>query len=251
MTHRNDQSPQSLNKSDNLGVTSALDVSVVLPCLNEAETLPVCISKAHEGFTQSRLTGEVLVVDNGSTDGSVELAQSLGARVVAESVRGYGSALRRGFAAARAPFIVMADTDDSYDLRYTGAFVAKLSQGYDLVMGSRLKGTIAQGAMPWLHRYIGTPALTMAVNLLHGARISDVNCGMRGLSRDAARRMALRSTGMELASEMVVRAAQVGLKTTEIPIDFYADGRSRPPHLHTFRDGWRHLTLILAMKFWR
>lgn len=224
------------------------DISIVLPCLNEAETLPVCLAKAWEGIAAAGLKGEVLVADNGSEDGSVALARSLGARVVSERVRGYGAALRRGFGEARGHWIVMADADDSYDLRRVGDFAGKLAEGYDLVMGSRLQGSIAPGAMPWLHRYVGTPALTTAVNLLYGARISDVNCGMRGLTREAAGRLALRCPGMELASEMVVRAAQVGLRIAEIPIDFHADGRSGRPHLNTFRDGWRHLRLILAMK---
>lgn len=223
-----------------------LDASVVLPCLNEDETLPICIRKALEGFASAGLRGEIVVADNGSTDRSVELARGLGARVVSERCRGYGAALRRGFAAARAPWIVMADADDSYDLRGVGAFVEKLSEGYDVVVGCRLAGRMERGAMPWPHRYIGTPALTWIVNRLHGAGISDVNCGMRGLRRDAIRRLNLRSTGMELASEMVVGAARAGLKMAEIPIDFHSDGRSRAPHLRPLRDGWRHLSLIVA-----
>ena len=192
---------KNLSKSKVLGVSSRPDapaVSIVLPCLNEAETLPVCLQKAQAGLASAGLHGEIIVVDNGSTDKSVELAGSLGARVVSEPVRGYGAALRRGFAESHTPYIVMADADDSYDLRDVGIFVEKLSQGYDLVMGSRLKGRIAPGSMPWAHRYIGTPALTWLVNRLYfhtrgipsrspaegsGAGISDVNCGMRALSQ--------------------------------------------------------------------
>jgi glycosyltransferase involved in cell wall biosynthesis len=223
------------------------DVSIVIPCLNEEETLPSCIRKAEEGLDAAGLRGEILVVDNGSTDLSVEISESLGATVVSESTRGYGAALRRGFADSRAAYIVMADADDSYDFRGVGAFVEKLSEGWDLVMGSRLKGTIAPGAMPWTHRHLGTPVLTWFINRLYGARISDANCGMRGFTRDAVRRMDLRTTGMELASEMVIRSAKANLKVTEVPIDFYRDGRGRPPHLRSFRDGWRHMAFILSM----
>ena len=225
------------------------EISIVLPCLNEEETLPDCLGRAREGLEAAGLRGEIVVVDNGSTDRSAEIARSLGARVATEGVRGYGAALRRGFAEARAPWIVMADADGSYDLGGVGAFAARLAEGCDLVMGSRLRGTIEPGAMPWLHRRVGTPALTRALNLLHGAGISDVNCGMRGFRRDAVPRMALRSDGMELASEMVIAAARAGLRIAEIPIDFRRDGRERPPHLRTFRDGWRHLSLIVSMKF--
>ena len=227
------------------------ELSIVLPCLDEAETLPDCIARAREGLATAGLRGEIVVVDNGSTDGSAELARSLGARVVSERTRGYGAALRRGFDAARAPWIVMADADRSYDLRGVGAFAERLAEGYDLVVGSRIRGTIEPGAMPWAHRYVGTPALTRILNLLHGAGVSDVNCGMRGFRRDAALRLALRSDGMELASEMLIRAAQAGLRIAETPIDFHRDGRSRPPHLRTIRDGWRHLSLILVLKFRR
>jgi glycosyltransferase involved in cell wall biosynthesis len=159
-------------------------VSIVIPCLNEEETLPSCITKAQEGLRSAGIEGEILVVDNGSTDGSIELAQSLGASVVSESTRGYGAALRRGFADSTAPYIVMADADDSYDFRGVGPFVDKLAEGWDLVMGSRLKGTIAPGAMPWSHRHIGTPVLTWFINRLYGASISDANCGMRGFTKD-------------------------------------------------------------------
>jgi glycosyltransferase involved in cell wall biosynthesis len=224
-----------------------VDVSIVIPCLNEEETLPSCIRKAQQGLGSAGLHGEILVVDNGSTDRSVEVAEALGASVVGESTRGYGAALRRGFEESRARYIVMADADDSYDFRGVGAFVEKLREGWDLVMGSRLKGHIAPGAMPWSHRYVGTPVLTWFINRLYGAGISDANCGMRGFTRDAVRRMDLRTTGMELASEMVIRSARANLKVTEVPIDFYPDGRGRPPHLRSFRDGWRHLAFILSM----
>ena len=224
-----------------------LEVSVVIPCLNEEETLPICIRKANEGMEIAGLQGEIVVVDNGSTDRSVEVAESLGARVVTESVPGYGAALRRGFNAARAEYIIMADADDSYDFRGLGPFVEKLNEGYDLVMGSRLKGTIEPDAMPWSHRYIGTPVLTWILNRLHGAGISDTNCGMRGFRKSAMERMDLRTTGMELASEMIIRSAKADLKITEVPIEFSRDGRSRAPHLRSFRDGWRHLAYMVSM----
>ena len=228
-------------------ISGDTDVSIVIPCLNEEETLPSCIRKAQEGLGSAGLQGEILVVDNGSTDRSVEVAESLGASVVTETTRGYGAALRRGFEASRAEYIVMADADDSYDFRGLGAFVQKLSEGWDLVMGSRLKGTIAPDAMPWSHRHVGTPVLTWFINRLYGASISDANCGMRGFRREALARMDLRTTGMELASEMVIRSARANLRITEVPIAFYPDGRGRPPHLRSFRDGWRHLAYILSM----
>ena len=223
----------------------ALDVSVVLPCLNEAETVERCVSKALAAFSRLGVHGEVVVVDNGSTDGSVEIARRCGARVVHEPRRGYGSALARGADEARAPFIIMADADDSYDLTDLGRFIDGLRAGNDLVMGPRLRGAIQPGAMPWHHRWIGNPLLTGMLNRLFRAGISDAHCGMRAFTKGAYRRMHLQTTGMEFASEMIIKAALADLRIAEIPITLRRDGRSRPPHLRAFRDGWRHLRFML------
>ena len=224
---------------------AARQVSVILPCLNEAETLEACVTKALETLRRLGLAGEVIVIDNGSTDGSSEIATRCGARVVHESRRGYGSALMRGADEARAPFIIMADADESYDLTDLERFIRSLQAGNDLVMGTRIRGTIVPGAMPWLHRWIGNPFLTGLLNLLFRARVSDAHCGMRAFTKDAYRRMQLQTTGMEFASEMIIKAALGKLRIAEIPITLRPDGRSRPPHLRSFRDGWRHLRFML------
>ncbi|MFI5397552.1 MAG: glycosyltransferase family 2 protein [Candidatus Binatia bacterium] len=221
------------------------EVSVILPCLNEAETVGTCVTKAVATLRRLGLRGEVVVVDNGSTDGSQDVAQRCGARVVREARRGYGSALMRGAEEARAPFIIMADADDSYDLTDLERFIQQLRQGADMVMGSRRRGTIEPGAMPRLHRWIGNPLLSGILNLLFHSGISDAHCGMRAFTKDAYRRMQLQTTGMEFASEMVIKAALGGMRITEIPITLHPDGRSRPPHLRSFRDGWRHLRFML------
>lgn len=228
-----------------LAAEEGLEVSVILPCLNEAETMETCVTKAVTTLRALGLRGEVVVVDNGSTDGSPEIAARCGARVVHERARGYGSALMRGAEEARAPFVIMADADDSYDLTDLERFVAGLRAGNDLVMGTRIKGTIEPGAMPWHHRWIGNPILTGLLNLLFGAHVSDAHCGMRGFTKDAYRRMQLQTTGMEFASEMIIKAALARLRISEIPITLHRDGRSRPPHLRSFRDGWRHLRFML------
>jgi glycosyltransferase involved in cell wall biosynthesis len=222
-----------------------LQVSVILPCLNEAETMEVCVTKAVTTLRRLGLRGEVVVIDNGSTDDSVGIATRCGARVVHETRRGYGSALMRGAEEARAPFIIMADADDSYDLTDLERFVRGLEAGNDLVMGTRIRGAIDPGAMPWLHRWIGNPILTGLLNLLFRAGVSDAHCGMRGFTKDAYRRMQLQTTGMEFASEMIIKAALGNLRIAEIPITLHRDGRSRPPHLRSFRDGWRHLRFML------
>jgi len=221
------------------------EVSLVMPCLNEEETLGICIRKAQETAARLELDAEIVVADNGSTDRSVEIARGLGARVVTESRKGYGNAYRAGFAAARGRFLVMADSDDSYDWTDLGRFLDPLRDGAEFVIGTRLRGTIAPGAMPFLHRYLGNPILTGVLNLLFGTKISDAHCGMRAFTRDAYERMDLRTAGMEFASEMIIKAAKADLRMLEVPIAFHKDQRSRKPHLRTWRDGWRHLRFML------
>ena len=222
-----------------------LELSVVLPCLNEAETLETCVRKAQASISGLGVAGEVVVADNGSPDGSQEIAERLGARVVNVSVRGYGAALQAGVEAARGRYVVMADADDSYDLASLGPFLAKLREGYDLVMGNRFAGGIAPGAMPPLHRYFGNPVLTAIGRLFFRSPIRDFHCGMRGFRREAILGLELRTTGMEYASEMVAKAALRKLQVTEVPTTLAKDGRSRPPHLRSWRDGWRHLRFLL------
>ena len=220
-------------------------VSVVLPCLNEAETVGRCVAEAREALGRSGLSGEVVVADNGSTDGSPGLAEAAGARVVAVPVRGYGAALAGGIAAARGPYVVMGDADLSYDFGAVPDFVRALDSGADLVMGSRFRGRIEVGAMPPLHRWLGNPVLSGLGRLFFRAHVSDFHCGLRAFRREAIERLDLRTTGMEYASEMVVKAALFGLRIGEIPVTLRKDGRSRPPHLRTWRDGWRHLRFLL------
>jgi hypothetical protein len=226
-------------------VEATLDVSVVMPCLNEARTIVTCIEKAHAALRNSGLKYEIVVGDNGSTDGSQELARAHGARVIDVPLRGYGHAYRGAIAAAQGRIFVIGDSDDSYDFQSIGAFIDRINDGFDLVMGSRFKGRIEPGAMPIHHRYIGNPVLTGILNLFFRAGISDAHCGMRAFTRSAYERMRLKTGGMELASEMVMRAAQEGLRLTEIPTTLKKDGRDRPPHLRSFRDGWRHLRFML------
>lgn len=224
-----------------------LELSVVLPCRNEAATVATCVAKALAAFERLGVRGEVVVVDNGSSDGSAELAASAGARVVREPLVGYGNALKRGIREARASRIVLADADDSYDLGDLGGFIAAFDSGAELVMGSRLRGVIHPGAMPWLHRWIGNPVLSAFLRLFFGGTVSDSHCGMRAITKDAARRMRLRSDGMEFASEMVIKAMLERMRVAEVPITLHVDGRSGRPHLRTFRDGWRHLRLMLLL----
>jgi glycosyltransferase involved in cell wall biosynthesis len=220
-------------------------VSVVLPCLDEAETLERCVRRAVDTLAASGLAGEVIVADNGSTDGSQEIAARAGARVVPVPERGYGAALLGGIAAARGKHVVMGDADDSYDFGEVPAFVAKLEEGNDLVMGSRFRGRIEPGAMPFLHRWLGNPVLSFLGRLFFKVPTSDFHCGIRAFRKEAIDRLGLRTTGMEFASEMVVKASLFGLRIGEIPVTLRRDGRSRPPHLRTWRDGWRHLRFLL------
>jgi len=222
-----------------------LEVSVVMPCLNEAETLETCIRKAQRALREANLAGEIVIADNGSSDGSVEMAERLGARVVRVEARGYGNALMGGIAAASGKYIVMGDADDSYDFGHVPQFVEQLRKGADVVMGNRFQGGIEPGAMPFLHKYVGNPVLSGIGKLLFKSPIGDFHCGLRGFSKSAFARMGLRTTGMEFASEMVVKAALLGLSVAEVPTRLSPDGRSRPPHLRTWRDGWRHLRFLL------
>lgn len=227
---------------------SSVELTILMPCLNEAETLAPCIRKAKQSLTDLAIEGEVLVADNGSTDGSQELARSLGARVVNIQQKGYGHALRGGIEAAAGKFIIMADSDDSYDFSKLRPFVEKLQAGHDLVMGCRMPwggGTVLPGAMPWKHRWIGNPILSFIGRLFFKCPVTDFHCGLRGFTKAAYLKMDLRTTGMELASEMVIKATLQDMKITEVPITLHPDGRSRPPHLRSWRDGWRHLRFMM------
>ena len=225
--------------------SETLEVSVVMPCLNEAETLETCIGKAQRALREADIAGEVVVADNGSSDGSVEIAQRMGARVVNVRAKGYGNALMGGIAVASGKYVVMGDADDSYDFGHIPRFVEQLRKGADVVMGNRFRGGIEPGAMPILHQYVGNPVLSGIGKLLFKSPIGDFHCGLRGFSKAAFARMGLRTTGMEFASEMVVKAALLGLTVAEVPTSLSPDGRSRPPHLRTWRDGWRHLRFLL------
>ena len=222
-----------------------LELTILMPCLNEAETLATCIQKALAYLAQSGVSGEVLIADNGSSDGSQAIARGLGARVIDVPEKGYGAALIAGIAGAQGRFVIMGDSDDSYDFSALDPFIAKLRDGYDLVMGNRFKGGIAPGAMPPLHRYLGNPVLSTIGRVFFGGPIRDFHCGLRGFSRAAIMALDLRAPGMEFASEMVVKATMRGLRITEVPTTLSPDGRSRPPHLRSWRDGWRHLRFLL------
>ena len=222
-----------------------VEVSIVMPCLNEAETLATCIKKAQGYLLEHNISGEVIIAENGSVDGSQQIARSLNARVINVPIKGYGSALKEGIAAARGQYVIMGDADDSYDFSRLNSFVQKLRQGYDLVMGNRFRGGIAPGAMPPLHRYLGNPVLTGIGRLLFGSPCGDFHCGLRGFRKDAIASLNLQTSGMEFASEMVVKATLYGMKIAEVPTTLSPDGRSRPPHLNTWRDGWRHLRFLL------
>lgn len=219
------------------------EVSVVIPCLNEEAGVASVVAEAWAGIQESGRSGEVIVVDNDSTDRSVELAEQAGARVVHEPHRGYGSAYLRGLAEAQGDYVVMADADGTYPLRDLPAFVEQLEAGNDLVLGSRFKGRISRGAMPWAHRWIGNPVLTFILNVFFGVRVSDAHCGMRAIRRDAVPRLELQATGMEFASEMILKASKRKLRVGEIPIDYQP--RIGDSKLNTWRDGWRHLRFML------
>ncbi|MFE4469961.1 glycosyltransferase family 2 protein [Leifsonia sp. NPDC056824] len=222
-----------------------VELSIVMPCLNEAETLAVCIDKAQSYLTRSGVSGEIIVADNGSTDGSQAIAEAHGARVVNVSQKGYGSALIGGIAAALGTYVIMGDADDSYDFSDLDAFLERLRAGDELVMGNRFRGGIAPGAMPPLHRYLGNPVLSNIGRLFFRSPIRDFHCGLRGFSRESIMRLNLQTSGMEFASEMVVKASLEGRRVSEVPTTLKKDGRSRPPHLRSWRDGWRHLRFLL------
>lgn len=223
----------------------ALELSIVMPCLNEARTLPACIRKAQGFLDRSGIRGEVVIGDNGSTDGSQALAFSLGARVVDVAAKGYGAALMGAIRAAHGRYVIMADSDDSYDFERLEGFVEQLRAGHDLVMGNRFRGGIEPGAMPPLHKYLGNPVLTGIGRLFFRSPCRDFHCGLRGFRRRAILDLDLRTPGMEFASEMVVKATLRGLRITEVPTTLRKDGRDRAPHLRSFRDGWRHLRFLL------
>lgn len=222
-----------------------LELTILMPCLNEAETLETCIKKAKKSLEKNKIKGEVLIADNGSTDGSQEIARKNGARVIDVPRKGYGSALIEGTKAALGKYCIMGDADDSYDFSNIMPFVEKLREGYELVMGNRFKGGIEKGAMPWSHKYIGTPVISFIGRLFYHSKIGDFNCGMRGYNRQSILNLDLKCTGMEYASEMIVQANLNDLKIVEIPTTLKKDGRSRPPHLKSFSDGWRHLKFLL------
>jgi glycosyltransferase involved in cell wall biosynthesis len=233
--------------SETVGIheSSLIEVCVVMPCLNEAETLEACVGKAQRTLRDHHIAGEVIVADNGSTDGSQEIARRLGAQVVEVKEKGYGSALMGGIQAGRGKFIIMGDADSSYDFAHIPLFLEKLREGYDLVVGNRFKGGIAREAMPLLHRYFGNPILTWIGRLFFRCPTGDIYCGLRGFNREAILQMDPRTTGMEFAIEMVVKATLLGLRVAEVPTTLSPDGRSRPPHLRTWRDGWRTLRFML------
>jgi glycosyltransferase involved in cell wall biosynthesis len=221
------------------------EVSVVIPCLNEAQSIAFCVEKALAAFRDDGIAGEVVVSDNGSTDGSVEIAERHGARVFHAKVKGYGSALRYGIQQARGEFIILGDADGSHDFSEIGRFITKWREGYEFVIGNRFTGEIKDGAMSWHHRHLGTPVLTAILNLFFGAGVSDINCGMRGMTKALGAELDFRTNGMEFASESLIKAAKSGAHIAQVPITMWPDRRDRPPHLRSFRDGWRHLRFIM------
>jgi glycosyltransferase involved in cell wall biosynthesis len=226
-------------------LSNQIELSIVLPCLNEERTVGACVAQAKSFLETQKVKGEVLVADNGSTDQSAGIAESNGAIVIHVDNKGYGNALKGGFEAARGKFIIMADADESYDLINLMPFVEKLREGYDLVMGNRFKGGIKKGAMPWHHKYLGNPILSFVGQLFFKTPVKDFHCGLRGFTKAAIEKMNLQTTGMELASEIVIKASILEMKVCEVPTTLSPDGRDRQPHLRSFRDGWRHLRFLL------
>ena len=232
-------------------MSDELEVTVLMPCLNEAATVGTCVQKARRWIDDNAVAGEVVVADNGSSDGSQEAASAAGARVVVVEQKGYGAALRGGVEAARGRFVIMGDADDSYDFTSLSPFLAELRDGADLVMGNRFEGGIEKGAMPWLHKYLGNPVLSFIGRAFFRVPVRDFHCGLRGFRKRSLRGLELRTTGMEFASEMVVRASLAGMDIREVPTTLSPDGRDRPPHLRTWHDGWRHLRfLLLCSPLW-
>jgi glycosyltransferase involved in cell wall biosynthesis len=221
------------------------ELSIVMPCLNEVETLKTCITKARSFLEKNNINGEIIIADNGSTDGSIIMAKKLNTRIVEVEEKGYGNALIGGIKAAHGAYIIMADADDSYDFESLMPFLNKLREGYDLVIGNRFKGGIKKNAMPFLHKHLGNPVLSFLGKLFFSIDIGDFHCGLRGFSKEAYEKMNLKATGMEFASEMIVKSKLNNLKITEVPTILYPDGRSRKPHLKTWTDGWRHLRFLL------
>ncbi len=225
------------------------DLSVVIPCLNEEETVETCIKKCLDSFEKLGIKGEVIVSDNGSADGTTKLSENLGARVEVCEEKGYGCAIRYGFSRTKGRYVIMGDGDNSYDFSLIPDFYKEITRcSCDMVIGTRLKGKIHRGAMPFLHRYLGNPVLTFILNLFFGTRISDSQCGMRMFKKESLEKLDFRTTGMEFASEILVKSAWAEFKIIEIPIEFFKDGRSRKPYLKTWRDGWRHLKFLIISK---
>jgi len=231
------------NKAQSLD--EQIELSIVMPCLNEERTVGACIAQAKTFLDSSKVNGEIIIADNGSTDRSIEIATTNGAVVVHVEEKGYGNALRGGFHAARGKYIIMADADESYDMLHLGGFIERLREGYDLVMGNRFKGGIKKGAMPWHHKYIGNPILSFIGKLFFKTPANDFHCGLRGFTKEAITKMNLQTTGMELASEIVIKASILEMNVCEIPTTLSPDGRDRPPHLRSFRDAWRHFRFLL------
>lgn len=225
-----------------------IQISIIMPCLNEEKTLLICIQKAQRFLTLHNLKGEIIIGDNGSSDNSVEIATSSGAKVVHIREKGYGNAIRGAISVAKGKYIIVGDSDDSYDFENLGPFIEKLDQGFDVVIGNRFKGGIAKNAMPFLHKYLGNPVLTFIGNLFFDAQIYDFQCGLRGIRKEVIDNLQLSSSGMEFASEMIAKSCMQKLKITEVPTPLFKDGRNRPPHLNTWRDGWRHLKFMIGYR---
>lgn len=242
------EAPRRIGWRDEAAPLAPLELSVVMPCLNEALTVGACVESAFDGLRCHNVMGEVVVADNGSHDGSVQIAIRGGARVVHAAARGYGNALQAGIAAAQGDFVVMGDADGSYDFRALGPFLERLRDGHDVVLGNRFAGGIDAGAMPRLHRWVGNPALSGLGRLLFRAPVGDFHCGLRAFSRAAYDRMGLQAPGMEFASEMVAMGCLLGMRLTEVPVRLHKDGRRGPSHLRPWRDGCRHLRLLVHLR---